>query len=99
LEWMTSPSKVTSKDDLLPAFRDTATLPPNLSVIACPRPRALGRYPQTVQYSIVTMPTPSWGNRGVSLPVIPKPCLSILVGGSWANACGPIQGLMSDSRR
>ena len=58
---MTSPSKVISKDDLLPAFSVTATLPPNLSVIVCPRPRALGRYPQIVQYSIVTMPAPSWG--------------------------------------
>ena len=43
LEWISSPSKLTSKDDLLPLFRVTRTLPENLSVMACPRPRALGR--------------------------------------------------------
>jgi hypothetical protein len=43
LEWMTSPSMATSNEDRLPLRRSTPTLPENLSVMACPRPRALGR--------------------------------------------------------
>ena len=55
LEWSNSSSRVTSKEDLRPPFSRTSTLPGNLSSMARPRPRALGRYPQTVQYSMVTM--------------------------------------------
>jgi hypothetical protein len=63
LEWMSSVSRVTSKDDLLPGFKDTFTFPENLSAMACPRPRAPGRYPQAVQYSIVTMRRSVDGDR------------------------------------
>jgi hypothetical protein len=55
LEWSTSSSRVTSKEDRRPPFKRTSTLPGNFSSMARPRPRALGRYPQTVQYSMVIM--------------------------------------------